>query len=148
MGAISVDHLVAITEQGIEAVAESTTIANLLPGTAYSLKKTPAPARKLIDAGAAVAISTDCNPGSCYTESMPMIISLACLTMNMSPEEALNAATFNGACAVGDQENVGSIERGKIADLVVLEGSDYRILPYHFGVNPVNRVMRAGKWVN
>ena len=148
MGAISVDHLVAITEQGIEAVAESTTIANLLPGTAYSLMKTPAPARKLIDAGAAVAISTDCNPGSCYTESMPMIISLACLTMNMSPEEALNAATFNGACAVGDQENVGSIERGKIADLVVLEGSDYRILPYHFGVNPVNRVMRAGKWVN
>ena len=74
-----------------------------------------------------------------------MIISLACLTMNMSPE-ALNA-TFNGACAVGDQENV-RYRRGKIADLVVLEGSDYRILPYHFGINPVNRVMRAGKWVN
>ena len=148
MGAMSVDHLVAITDKGIDAVAKSKTIANLLPGTAYSLMKTPAPARKLIDAGAAVALSTDCNPGSCYTESMPMIISLACLTMNMSPEEALNAATFNGACALGDQENVGSIERGKVADLVVLDGTDYRILPYHFGVNPVKRVMRSGKWIN
>ena len=148
MGATSVDHLVAITEQGIQAVAKSKTIANLLPGTAYSLMKTPAPARKLIDAGAAVALSTDCNPGSCYTESMPMIISLACLTMKMSPEEALNAATFNGACALGDQENVGSIERGKVADLLVLDGSDYRILPYHFGVNPVKKVMRAGRWIN
>ncbi len=148
MGATSVDHLVAITEQGIQAVAQSKTIANLLPGTAYSLMKTPAPARRLIDAGAAVALSTDCNPGSCYTESMPMIISLACLTMKMSPEEALNAATFNGACALGDQENVGSIERGKVADLVVLDGSDYRILPYHFGVNPVKKVMRAGRWIN
>ncbi len=148
MGAMSVDHLVAITDQGIEAVAKSRTIANLLPGTAYSLMKSPAPARKLIEAGAAVALSTDCNPGSCYTESMPMIISLACLTMNMSPEEALNAATFNGACALGDQENVGSLERGKVADILVLDGSDYRILPYHFGVNPVKRVMRAGQWIN
>ena len=148
MGAMSVDHLVAITDEGIRAVANSKTIANLLPGTAYSLMKKPAPARKLIDSGAAVALSTDCNPGSCYTESMPMIISLACLTMNMSPEEALNAATFNGACALGDQENVGSIERGKVADLLVLDGSDYRILPYHFGVNPVKRVMRAGEWIN
>lgn len=148
MGAMSADHLVAITDHGINAIANSRTVANLLPGTAYSLMKSAAPARKLIEAGAAIALSTDCNPGSCYTESMPMIISLACLTMKMTPEEALNAATFNGACALGDQENVGSLERGKIADLLVLEGKDYRILPYHFGINPIKKVMRAGVWIN
>ena len=148
MGAMSADHLVAITQDGIKAISNSRTIANLLPGTAYSLMKTPAPARDLIESGAAVALSTDCNPGSCYTESMPMIISLACLTMKMTPEEALNAATFNGACALGDQENVGSLERGKVADLLVLDGDDYRILPYHFGINPIAKVMRAGNWIN
>jgi len=148
MGASSVDHLVAITDSGIEALSKSKTIANLLPGTAFSLKKKAAPARRMIDEGVAISLSTDCNPGSCYTESMPMIIALACLQMDMSVEEALMAATFNGACSLGIQETHGSLEERKSADMVLLNASDYRDIPYHFGVNPVFRTMRKGQWVD
>jgi imidazolonepropionase len=147
MGAVSVDHLVAVTPSGIEALAASSTLATLLPGTSYSLMKSYAPAREMIEQGVAIALATDCNPGSCYTESMPMIISLACLNMGLSPEEALNAATYNGACALGCQENRGSLEVGKEADLVVLRDGDYRSLPYHFGVNPVWKTMSQGQWM-
>jgi imidazolonepropionase len=146
MGAMSVDHLVAVTESGLEALRNSRTIATLLPGTSYSLMKSYAPARKMISMDIPIALATDCNPGSCYTESMPMIISLAGLMLKMSPEEALVASTFNAACSLGIQERVGSLEKGKDADLLILDSDDYRSLPYHFGVNPILRTMKSGEW--
>ncbi len=148
MGALSVDHLIAVTDSGMDALAESSTMATLLPGTSFSLMKPYAPAREMIEKGVAVALATDCNPGSCYTESMPMILSLACLNLGMSPEEALNAATYNGACALGCQEHTGSLEVGKEANLVVLSEGDYQSLPYHFGINPVWKTMCQGRWVH
>ena len=109
--------------------------------------KTYAPERKMIDEGVAVSLSTDCNPGSCYTESMPMIISIACVNMKLSPEEAIIAATYNGACSLGMQESIGSLEIGKQADLLVMTCKDYREIPYHFGVNPVWLTMKNGEWI-
>jgi imidazolonepropionase len=147
-GAMSVDHLIAIKEAGLKALEGSRTVANLLPGTSFSLMKSYAPAREMVDRGIAVSISTDCNPGSCYTESMPMVITLACVGLRLSPEEAINAATFNGACSLGMQEEVGSIEMGKQADLLVLHCGDYREIPYHFGVNPVKMTMKKGQWLS
>jgi imidazolonepropionase len=145
---MSADHLVAVTASGIEALSSSQTIANLLPGTCFSLMKPYAPARKMIAEGVAVSLSTDCNPGSCYTESMPMIISLACVNLRMTPEEAINAATYNGACSLGCQEYRGSIEVGKAADLLILDCADYRELPYHFGIQPVFKTMKAGEFID
>jgi len=147
MGAHSVDHLVAVTESGLRALENSKTIATLLPGTSYSLMKPYAPAREMISRNIPIALATDCNPGSCYTESMPMIISLACLMLKLSPEEALVASTYNAACSLGIQDRVGSLEVGKGADLVVLDSENYQTLPYHFGVNPVWCTMKNGEWV-
>ncbi len=147
VGALSADHLVAVTESGMKALANTDTIANLLPGTVYSLMKKAPPARKMIEAGCAIGLATDCNPGSCYTESMPMILSLASTLLKLSAEEALVAATFNGACALGQQERIGSLEMMKEADLLLLHCKDYRELAYHFGINPVARVMKSGEWV-
>ena len=147
MGAQSVDHLVAVTESGIKALAKSDTIAILLPGTVYSLRKTPAPGRKMVEAGVAIGLATDCNPGSCYTESMPMVISLACISMGLSAEESITAATWNSACSLGMQEEIGSLEMHKKADLILLDCKDYREIAYHFGINPVAATMKAGKWI-
>ncbi|MBW7876120.1 MAG: amidohydrolase family protein [Candidatus Cloacimonetes bacterium] len=147
MGAQSADHLVAVTESGIRALAKSDTIAILLPGTVYSLRKTPAPGRKMIEAGVAIGLATDCNPGSCYTESMPMVISLACVSMGLTAEETITAATWNSACSLGMQEEIGSLEMHKKADLILLDCKDYREIAYHFGVNPVAMTMKAGKWI-
>lgn len=147
MGAYSVDHLVAITASGLEALMNSKTIATLLPGTSYSLMKPYAPARDMISRNIPIALATDCNPGSCYTESMPMIISLACLGLKLSPEEALIASTYNAACALGIEKRVGSLEPGKEADLVILDSPSYKTLPYHFGVNPVFATMKKGVWL-
>ncbi|PCJ18806.1 MAG: imidazolonepropionase [Candidatus Cloacimonadota bacterium] len=148
LGARSVDHLIAITNNGLKALEKCETIANLLPGTSYSLMKSYAPAREMINRGIALSLSTDCNPGSCYTESMPMIISLACLNMKLTPAEALNAATFNGACSLGIQDRVGSLEMGKEADLLLLDMQSYEAIPYHFGINPVLKTMKYGKWID
>ncbi|MCJ8347452.1 imidazolonepropionase, partial [bacterium] len=147
LGARSVDHLIAITNSGLNALEKCGTIANLLPGTSYSLMKSFAPGREMIDRNIAISLSTDCNPGSCYTESMPMIISLACLNMKLTPAEALNAATFNGACSLGIQDRVGSLEMGKEADLLLLDMQSYEAIPYHFGINPVLKTMKFGEWV-
>jgi imidazolonepropionase len=107
-----------------------------------------APARQLIDAGAIVSLSTDCNPGTSMTESMPMVMQLATLQMKMTVEESLTAATLNGAYSLGLSNETGSIESGKRADLLLLDAPNYLHLVYHFGVNLVTRTMRDGEWVS
>jgi imidazolonepropionase len=145
LGAVSADHLMCISEEGIEALAKSETVANLLPATTFFLMSPRyAPARRLIDAGAAVSLSTDCNPGTSMTESMPMVIQLAALQMRMTVEEALTAATLNGAHSLRLAHDTGSIEVGKRADLVLLDAPGYLHLVYHFGVNLVARVWTGG----
>lgn len=145
MGALSADHLLCVTPQGIAALAGSDTVAVLLPGTAFFLRMPWAPARDLIDAGCAVALATDCNPGSSPTESMPMILALACLGMGMDVAEAVTAATLNAAAAIGRADDLGSVEVGKRADLIVLDGPAYHRLVYNFGVNPVRHVVKSGR---
>jgi imidazolonepropionase len=145
--ALSADHLMCVTPEGVAALAGSQTVAVLLPGTSFFLRTPYAPVRSLLDAGCAVALATDCNPGSSPTESMPAVLALACLGMGMSVAEAITAATLNGAAAIGRAHEMGSIEIGKQADLVVLNGPTYHHLVYHYGVNPVRHVVKAGRVV-
>jgi imidazolonepropionase len=136
--AVSADHLEQASDEDIRALAQSNTIATLLPGSVFHLGLGAyAPARALIEAGAAVALATDFNPGTSPTCSMQMVLSLACTEMRMSPAEAITAATINGAHALCCAERVGSLEPGKRADLLVLNVQDYRELPYYFGTNNV-----------
>jgi imidazolonepropionase len=147
LGALSADHLMCVTDDGIEALAGSDTIAVLLPGTSFFLRTGFAPARRLVEAGCAVALATDCNPGSSPTESMPAILALATLDMGLTVEEALTAATLNAAAAVGRAAEVGSVEVGKRADLLVLIEPTHHHLVYHYGVNPVRHVVKNGEVV-
>jgi imidazolonepropionase len=147
LGATSADHLLRITDAGIEALQRSGTIATLLPGTALFLGVDYAPARRLIDADVPVALATDCNPGSCMTENLPLIGLLACTQMKMTPAEVIAALTLNAAAALGRSDRIGSLEPGKQADLVVCDASDYRQLFYHFGVNHVATVIKSGRVV-
>jgi imidazolonepropionase len=145
LGAASADHLMYVSDRGIAALAASDTVANLLPATSFFLMSDRyAPARRLIDAGAIVSLSTDCNPGSSMTESMPMVIQLATLQMRMTVEESLTAATLHGAYSLRLAHETGSIEVGKRADLVLLDAPNYLHLVYHFGVNLVRDVFCAG----
>ena len=146
LGAVSADHLEFVDDEGIEMMKQAGVIGVLLPGACFGLgmKEYP-PARKMIDQGLPVALATDFNPGSSMTESMPIILSMACLMMKMSPAEAVVASTINSAYAVGRADEVGSIEKGKKADLVVWDVQDYREIPYHYGVNLVDRVIKDGK---
>ncbi|MCA0985531.1 imidazolonepropionase [Halobacillus yeomjeoni] len=146
MGAISADHLVAASDEGIQALADSSTIAVLLPGTTFYLGKDEyAKARAMIDSGAAVSLATDFNPGSCVTENLQMIMSLAGLKLKMTPEEIWNAVTVNAACAIGKGEDAGRLEVGKDADLVLWDVPNYSYIPYHYGVNHANLVMKRGE---
>lgn len=146
--AASADHLMQVSERGIAALAKSDTVANLLPATSFFLmSQRYAPARALIDAGAIVSLSTDCNPGSSMTESMSTVIQLATLQMKMTVEESLTAATLNGAHSLQMAGDTGSIEVGKRADIVLLDAPNYLHLVYHFGVNLVRAVMRDGQFV-
>jgi imidazolonepropionase len=147
LDALSADHLMCVTASGIAALADSDTVAVLLPGTSFFLRSRYAPARDLIDAGCAVAVATDCNPGSSPTESMPAILALACLGMGMEVAEAITAATLNAAVAIGRADELGSIEVGKRADLIVLDAPTYQHLVYHYGINPVRHVIKGGKVV-
>lgn len=148
LGAASADHLMHVSDEGIRALARSGTIANLLPATSFFLMSDRfAPARALIEAGAAVSLSTDCNPGSSMTESMQIVIQLASLRMKMTVEEALTAATINGAASLGLADQTGSLEPGKRADLVLLKAPSFLHLVYHFGVNLVRAVWRDGERV-
>jgi imidazolonepropionase len=146
LGAASADHLMHISDDGIRALAASDTVANLLPGTSFFLMSDRyAPARKLIDAGAIVSLSTDCNPGSSMTESMQIVMQLATLQMKMTVEESLTAATLNGAQSLRMAGEIGSIEAGKRADFVLLDAPSYLHLVYHFGINLVREVWRDGR---
>ena len=146
--AISADHLVYISDEGIKAMAKSGTVAVLLPGTTFSLSgKQYAPARKMIEAGVVVALSTDCNPGSSFSESLPMIISLGAVQMKMTAAEAISAVTVNAAAAVDRAGNIGQLCPGMQADITIWDMADYRELPYHYGVNLVSKVIKKGKVV-
>jgi len=146
--ATSADHLVYASDAGIKAMAEAGVAAVLLPGTTFALRgKQYAPARKFIDAGVVVALSTDCNPGSSCTESLPLIISLAALQMRLTAAEAMSAVTVNAAYAINRHEQVGQLREGARADIVIWDMIDYRELPYHYGVNLVSLVIKNGKVV-
>jgi imidazolonepropionase len=148
LGAVSADHLLCVRESGIEALAASGTVATLLPGTALFLGAEFAPARRLIERGVTVALASDCNPGTCPTENLPLVGSLACTRMAMLPAEALNALTLNAAHGLSLADRVGSLTPGKQADLVVCDVPDYRHLFYHFGINHVWRVYKRGRLVH
>ena len=147
-GAASADHLDRVSAADIRALAGSNVVATLLPGANFHLGlKTYPPARKLIGAGAAVALATDFNPGTSPTLNMQFIMSLACAQMRMTPAEAIAASTINGACALRRADRVGSLEAGKQADLIVLDAGDYREIPYYFAVNHCVMTVKWGRIV-
>lgn len=145
IGAVSADHLLKASEEGIRAMAEKGVAATLLPCTAFCLDKPYANARKIIDSGCGAALASDLNPGSCFCSSIPLLLALAVIHMKMTVEEAVTAITLNGAAALGFAERTGSIEPGKQADLVLLKYPDYRFLVYHTGVNIVETVIKNGE---
>lgn len=147
IGAVSADHLLRASERGIQMMAEAGVIAVLLPGTAFFLMAESANGRRMIDAGVAVALSTDCNPGSSPTVSMPLIMNLGCLKMGMTPAEVLTAATINAAHAIRRGDQIGSIEPGKQADITIFDVPDFMTLQYRYGVNHVHTVLKKGRVV-
>ena len=146
VGAVSADHLGAASDEGIKAMRENGIIATLLPATIFSLgMKSYARARDMIEAGLAVALATDYNPGSCNCDSMQFVITLACLQMKMTPAEAIAASTINAAYSLGLGDKIGSLEIGKKADILIMDMPSYKYLPYHFGSNNVETVIKNGK---
>lgn len=147
MKCISADHLLMVTHKGIEKIRENNVIATLLPCTAFCLGKPYACARKMIDEGIAVALASDFNPGSCFTNSIPLMLALGSLHMNMTIEEAITALTLNGAAALGRADIIGTIEVGKKADIVITKYPNYKFLVYNTGSNLVEKVIKAGEIV-
>jgi imidazolonepropionase len=147
-GAVSADHLVYVSDEGIRSMARGGVIAVLLPGTTFFLgSRRYAPARRLIDGGVPVALATDFNPGSSTTLNLQQIMTIAVTHMGMTAVEALSATTINAACAVGMDSLVGSIEVGKLADLAIFDVEDYREIPYIFGENHCEAVIKRGRVV-
>lgn len=144
LGALSADHLLHASDAGIRAMADTGVVATLLPLTAFALKEPYARGREMIDAGCAVALATDLNPGSCFSGSIPLTIALACIYMKLSVEETITALTLNGAAALQRANCIGSIEVGKQGDFVVLNSGDYHILPYYIGMNSVIMTIKGG----
>ena len=144
LSATSADHLLHASDADIRAMAEKGVVATLLPLTAFALKEPYARGRAMIDAGCAVALATDLNPGSCFSGSIPLTFALACIYMQMSIEEAITALTLNGAAALNRAGSIGSIEVGKKGDLVVLNTDNYHFLPYHIGMNCVIATIKEG----
>jgi imidazolonepropionase len=144
LGAASASHLLYASDEGIAALAKRGVVGVVLPGVSFFLRERYAPVRKLVAAGVPVTLATDCNPGSSHTESMPAVLALACLGAGLSTEEALVAATLNAAAALGRADRIGSLEPGKQADIVVLAAPSPKHLVYHFGVNLVRHVVKAG----
>jgi len=146
LGAASCDHLERVSKADVGALAESSTVATLLPGCDFHLGlKQYAPARELIDAGAIVAVATDYNPGTSPTLSMPMVLSLACTQLRMTPAEAIVAATINAAYSLRRDRQIGSLQAGKQADIAVFDVEDYREIPYYFGVNKCWMTLKRGQ---
>jgi len=144
VGAISADHLLMSNDKGLKQMAKKGIIGVMLPGTPFSLMmKDYAPARKMIDIGVPIALATDLNP-NCWVENMQFIIQLACLNMKMTPAEAVTASTFNAACSIGLNDKIGSLEKGKQADIIVLDCPNHMFLPYHYGINLVETVIKKG----
>lgn len=144
---VSADHLLKANEEGLQKMKEAGVIPVLLPLTAFSLKEEFAKARHMIDLGLPVAMGTDFNPGSCYSFSVPLMLSLGTLYMGMTPEEALTAVTLNSAAALERADRIGTIEEGKEADLILIDAPSYRFLTYHFGMNLVTTTLKKGKIV-
>lgn len=147
VGAVSADHLLQASDKGIRDMAEKGVISTILPATAFCLKEEFARARKMIDEGSAVAIASDWNPGSCFTNSIPLLIALSCIYMGLSIEETITGLTINGAAAVGRAGEIGSIEEGKKADIIFLRYPSIHFLPYHTAVNLVDTVVKNGEIV-
>ena len=148
VGAVSADHLLNSNEKGLKAMIKKEVIGVLLPGAPFSLMMSRyASARNMIDLGLPVALATDLNP-NCWTENMQFIVQLACLKMKMMPSEAISAATFNAACTIRRNDTIGSLEPGKQADVLILDCPNHTFLPYHFGVNLVETVIKSGKIVS
>jgi len=144
---LSADHLLQASDEGIAALAATGTVATLLPLTAFSLRESYARARTMIDSGCIVALATDLNPGSSFTASVPLLFALACIYMQLTPEEAVTAFTLNSAAALGRADRIGSIDVGKQGDLLLLQFPSYKFLPYHVGMNIVERVIKKGEIV-
>lgn len=145
VGAYSADHLLFVSDEGINAMKNAGTVATMMPGTAYFIRMPYAPARKIIENGAITALASDCNPGSCYTQNMQLVMSLATINMKMTAEEAITASTINGAKALGISDSKGSLADGKDADFISIDSPSYIEMLYHFGVNHVKEVWIAGK---
>jgi len=149
LGAVSADHLDVISDNGIAEMAKSGTIGVLLPGTVHFLDmKTRPPARRMIEAGVPVALATDFNPGSSATPSLQIIMNFAAAMLKMTTAEIINCVTINSACALLIDDRVGSIEVGKQADFVVWNADNYRQLPYFYGINMADQVIKKGKLVS
>jgi imidazolonepropionase len=149
LNALSVDHLESMDEQAIQTLAQSQTIGTLLPTAAFFLRMPFQPARQLIDANCTIALASDYNPGSSPSGNMNFVVALSCIQMRMLPEEAINAATINGAYAMELENEVGSITIGKKANLILTKAiPSITYLPYAFGNNHIERVMLAGEWVS
>jgi imidazolonepropionase len=147
VGAVSADHLLMSSDAGLKAMAKSDVIGVLLPGTPFSLMmKDYSNARKMIKLGVSIALATDLNP-NCFSENMQFMVQLACLNMKMTPAEAVTAATFNSACAIGLNDRIGSLETGKQADIMILNCPNHTFIPYHFGVNLVDTVIKNGSLI-
>ena len=147
IGTVSADHLLQASDKGITAIAEAGVVATLLPGTAFCLKEPYARGRYMIDKNCAVALATDLNPGSCFSESIPLIFALAVLYIDISIEEAITALTINGAAALGRADTIGSLDVGKIGDVIILEYPSYKFIPYHIGVSTVEKVIKKGELI-
>ena len=144
LGALSADHLLQASDAGIRAMASAGVVATLLPLTAFALKEPYARARDMIEAGCAVALATDLNPGSCFSGSIPLTFALACIYMHLSVEEAITALTLNGAAALNRADSIGSIEVGKKGNLVLLHAPTYHVLPYYVAMNSVDATIKEG----
>lgn len=141
---VSADHLLHVSDEGIKRLARSGVVATLLPLSTFSQNKPCARGRAMIDASCAVALASDFNPCTSFSSSIPMLFSLACVQMKLTPEEAVTALTINGAAALGRANKIGSIDVGKKADLILLKYPSYKFLPYHVGMNIVDTVIKDG----
>lgn len=146
--ALSADHLLHASDAGIRALADNDVVATLLPLTAFTLREPFARGREMIDSGCAVALATDLNPGSCCSGSIPLTFALACIYMHFTVNEAITAITLNGAAAINKADTIGSIEVGKLGDLVILDSNTPNILPYYTGMNAVERTIKRGRVVS
>ncbi len=146
--ALSADHLLHASDKGIRLMTESDVVATLLPLTAFTLREAYARGREMIDAGCAVALATDLNPGSCCSGSIPLTFALACIYMQLSVEEAITALTLNGAAAINRADSIGSIEVGKKGDFALLHANTYYVLPYYTGMNSVQCTIKGGEIIS